>query len=175
MIEKIENIWKNFVKKQYEYYFGDEIEKLKEEIERLNKRLESKKIKTPKTMGFIDYNGVNQLFKPITQNLFISDLRFRLTSKEEAEKFTNATKLKFRRWIREDFDCDNFSFALLGYWSESLESFAFGIAWSRTHAFNIMIDKDKKIWIVEPQTNRYYTIQEAKKYSIYWPIRLILL
>lgn len=75
--------------------------------------------------------------------------------------------------------CDNFSFALMGYWSDGLKSFPFGMAWSQNHAFNFMIDSDKNFWIVEPQTNQWMTLEEAKKASSpdglsYFPIRIMI-
>jgi len=150
----LKKLWKKFIAKQYEYWFT--------ELE-------------PKNYGFIGYNEVNYLLKPLTQNLFISDLYFKTTSKEEAKKFSETTRLIYREWKREKFDCDNFSFALMGYWNESLGNFAFGIAWSKSHAFNIMIDHKKQIWIVEPQTNRFYKLENIKKNKLYWPLRLILI
>jgi len=63
-------------------------------------------------------------------------------------------------WKEEVFDCDDFSLlfsAMLAYSvykSGFNKQFAFGIAWSYTHAYNIFIDKSGKVWIFEPQTNK---------------------
>ena len=76
--------------------------------------------------------------------------------------------------------CDNFSFAMQGYWHQGLYSFAFGIMWSGTHAFNFLIDDKKRLWIVEPQNNSFYTVEQAKKISTpdglsYFPLRFAML
>ena len=93
---------------------------------------------------------------------------------EKAKKFCEATKVSFRKYAGEINDCDNFSFALMGYWSDGLKSSPFGIAWSKTHAFNFMVDDKKRLWIVEPQTNKWFSIDEAKNQPIYWPWRFAL-
>lgn len=175
---KIKNYYKNFIKGEYERIFGkvdiqpylDKISSLEAEI----KALKGKR-NAPRHTGNITYDEINKILAPITENLFLSDSVFKLTSKEEAERFTEETKLKYEKYEEEKFDCDNFSFALMGYWSQALESFAFGIAWSKNHAFNILIDDKKQIWIVEPQTNEYYKFGDIKKLKLYYPIRLILL
>lgn len=138
-----------------------------------------------RSYGTISLNEAYMLIRNATNcsNINLSDEYFQLTTIGEAKEFSKATKVQYRTWTKEDHDCDNFSFALMGYWSDELKSFAFGIAWSETHAFNIMIDKDKQVWIVEPQTNKYITMTDAKSAYImngggatpYYPIRLVLM
>jgi hypothetical protein len=97
-----------------------------------------------------------------------------LTTKDEAMKFSEETANQYRNYVAESVDCDNFSFALMGYWSENLKSFAFGIALSQTHAFNIMIDNVGVIWIIEPQTNKWMKLSEVEDPK-YQNIRLIVM
>jgi len=135
------------------------------------------KPKEPKRLGNISIYEtlllLNGLCKP--ENIFLSDSVYGITSTEEAKKFTEETMVSARQWVAEKHDCDNFSFALMGYWSQGLENFCFGIAWSNVHAFNIMIDDKKQVFIVEPQSNKYIPIEEAKRKSLYYPIRLIVI
>ena len=55
-------------------------------------------------------------------------------------------------------DCDDFALlyastlAYSAYRAGLSKQFAFAIAWSDTHAFNLVIDSDHTSWIVEPQT-----------------------
>jgi len=128
----------------------------------------------PAKLGTITLKEVWDLLVPIAVP-YISDEIFSTTSKEEASKFSEETAVQFRTWVAENHDCDNFSFALQGYWSKGLYSFPFGIAWSSSHAFNIFIDNLKQIWIVEPQTNKWLTLEEAKSNKLYYPIRFICL
>lgn len=136
-----------------------------------------KGIEEPKSMGKIEFRDAFLLLQNNLPgaSIFISDEYLNLTTKDEARIFSDKTKVQYRQWKKEDHDCDNFSFAAMGYWSQGLESFAYGIAWSAGHAFNIMIDKDKQIWIIEPQTNKYITIEEARKNINYYPMRLVLM
>ena len=149
-----------------------EIERLKEQISELSFTLTE-----PSTYGTISYGDVSSILNNCFPNaeINISDSYFNLTTMEEAKVFTVDTKVCYRKWVAEDHDCDNFSFALMGYWSQGLKSFAFGIAWSAGHAFNFMIDKDKKVWIIEPQTNSYMLLVDAQKNPMYSNVRLVLL
>ena len=63
----------------------------------------------------------------------------------------------------------------MGYFSEWSLSFAFGIVWTKTHAFNIFIDNNKKIWIIEPQTDQIFSLDEVKENIKYYPFELVLI
>lgn len=121
------------------------------------------KLKEPVTYGIITLQEVISLLSDYGFKLNLSDEYFQVTTVDEATMFTRETKVQYRTWTKEDHDCDNFSFALLGYWSQGLKSFAFGYARSQTHAFNVMIDKDKVFWICEPQTNQWYKYKDIYK------------
>jgi hypothetical protein len=149
-----------------------EINSLKYQIEELKKQTN---LTEPSKLGTISLNNMYVLLTQHTTNIFLSDEFYNLTSKEEAEKFSKETKVQYDTWVADNHDCDNFSFALMGYWSRGLYSFAFGIGWSKTHAFNIMIDNNKQIWIVEPQTNQYFKIEDVINNKLYYPLRLILI
>jgi hypothetical protein len=129
----------------------------------------------PKSKGKITgddtYNMIQTNFGNIP--IYISDAQFDLTTVDEAKKYLDTEQKQ--PYLAEGHDCDNFSFAAMGYFSQGLYSFAFGIMWSGPHAFNFMIDADKKLWIVEPQSNTFMTIAEAKSKNIYLPLRFALL
>jgi len=177
----------DFFKKLFgckEQQYIDTINSQNQTIAALNQKIaglqKSLKITEPASYGTITMNEIYQLFESYGITPYISDEYLNLTTAAEAKKFSTETKVQYGQWIAEDHDCDNFSFAAMGYWSDGLKSFAFGIAWSDNHAFNIMIDKDKKVWIVEPQTNEYITLDDAKARSQssdahYWPLRLVLM
>lgn len=137
----------------------------------------------PKSYGKIGISDTRQVLRQVcnSQNIYLSDNNFSLTTMAEAKKFSEETKVSYNKWTAEDHDCDNFSYALQGYWSKGLYSFAYGIAWSKNdsggwvHAFNIMIDNKKQIWIIEPQTNQYITPDEAKLNDMYKNISLIVM
>lgn len=139
------------------------ITQLEEKIKLLE---ENNSISTPNIYGTITWQEeIKLLVEAFKCPINITDLYLQLTTVEEAKEFTKDSKIQLRKWIKEEYDCDNFSASLYGYWNDSLKSFAFGMARSSNHQFNIMIDKDKKIWIVEPQNNKFMTIEEAQKAS----------
>lgn len=178
-----------FVKKIAEAILKEELEELNSKIENLKKEnellnesvntlLNSEKITSPKSFGTITWQQELAVLKDFNCPINITDEYLHLTSVEEAQKFVKESKIQYKKWTKEDYDCDNFSASLYGYWSDSLKSFAFGMARSAGHQFNIMIDKDRNVWIVEPQTAKFMTIEEAKKKSSpdglnYFPITYI--
>lgn len=134
-------------------------------------------IETPISKGIISINEIRDILKKYCSinNIYLSDPAYLLTSKDEADKYTKQSLINTRKYVKDVHDCDNFSFALIGYWSDSLKSFCFGIAWSKSHAFNIMIDNDKQVWICEPQSNMWYKIEQIQNNKMYYPLRLILI
>jgi hypothetical protein len=152
------------------------------EIQRLKDEILSLQVVTfdiPESFGIITWQEeIKLLGEAFKCPINITDNFLQVTSVEEAKKFTVESKIQYRKWTTESYDCDNFSASLYGYWSDSLKSFAIGMARSSNHQFNIMIDKDKKIWIIEPQNNKFMTIEEAQSKSSpdglkYLPITMI--
>ncbi len=167
-------IYKNFIKWQYNIYFGNEIEELRKQIVAL-KKVSSSVFTEPKKLGEISIFKLADLLKPHCSNVNLSDKTYSLTSVAEAKRFSEETRVFTRKWIDKQHDCDEFSSALNGYWNDGLKQFAFGIAWSQPHAFNIMVDEEKQIWIIEPQTNKFTKIEDMKDNPKYYPLILILI
>lgn len=152
---------------------SDKILKLGEEINRLNDEiniLSQSTIKEATSYGKITLQEADAALQKLgISDIHLSDVQYDLTTVSEAKRFAQETKVQFREWKEETHDCDNFSYALMGYWSQGLMSFAFGIAWSSTHAFNIMFDQNKILWVCEPQTNvwtKYSEIRSNPRYKI---------
>ena len=63
------------------------------------------------------------------------------------------------KWTKDIFDCDDIALlysSILSYSSYKagmIKQPAFGIAWSNTHAFNVLIDSEDRVWIYEPGSN----------------------
>lgn len=142
--------------------FREEILLLEERIETLKKMVNQEEFEEPKILGTISNIEINSLLKPYCDDVHCSDRVYGLTSVTEAKEYSETTKVSINKWKSEEFDCDEFSFALMGYWNLDLYQFAFGIAWSDWHAFNIMIDNNKQIWIIEPQSNKFMKIEDIK-------------
>jgi len=146
---------------------------LKEQIEAL--KSSETTIIEPDKLAETSYGELKILLSPYCSNIYLSDNVYGLTSVEQAKIFSNETRVMAKKWVEEQHDCDEFSFALMGYWNDGLKQFAFGIAWSDKHAFNIFINEKKEIYIVEPQTNKFIPLEEAMKNSLYYPLRVVLI
>ena len=187
-MKEIKEIWKGFIGNQYQYWFVEEINVVQRDIDSLKVTIQEQEekinnftemlqenIKEPVCLETISNYDINSLLKPHCTDIHLSDKTYGLTSVAQAKKFSINTKVEVNKWIREQHDCDEFSFSLMGYWNVGLKQFAFGIAWSSKHAFNIMIDNDHQIWIVEPQTNKFTRIEEMKDVEKYYPLKIILI
>ena len=155
----------------------DEIAELREEIKELKVILTYSGREEVKLFDTVTNVELRTLLKPHCKSYMIklSDSIYGLTTQEEAKKFTEATKLSINEWKKNEYDCDEFSFALMGYWNLDLHQFAFGVAWSKTHAFNIMLDNDGQVWIIEPQTNKFMKIDDVKDNEKYYPMEMIII
>ena len=71
------------------------------------------------------------------------------------------------------FDCDDFALVFSGIlaYSAFKSGFvlqpAFAIAWSNTHAFNLFVTSDNKVYLYEPQSGKIMTWNEANKIDSY--------
>jgi len=98
--------------------------------------------------------------------LYISDQQYQTTTKESLQEFLNYDDTDTYEFSKYIMDCDDFSFKLLGnmsnpYWG----AVPLGIMWVNKsheipHALNFFIDKDLKLWMVEPQQDRIYEPDE---------------
>lgn len=151
---------KNIVKSLFAYYFPEDYKKIYQPS--------TSTIQPPQSYGRIERKDVAKLFSKYGFNYDLSDDFFNTTTQTEASTFVSRTKVQDREWKLNDHDCDNFSFALLGYWSHGFLSFPFGYARSATHAFNIMVDNKGVLWICEPQSNTWWKYDDntESKYKI---------
>jgi len=135
----------------------------------------------PKFYGEIKNTELKEILRTTcnTNLIFLSDMDYKLTSKEEIERFLFSDRTDGYVYRKEYYNCDDFSFRLMGNlsipgWAE----LAFGIAWSFKHAFNIFLDKDKKVWIIEPQNDRISPIESVKRSDtsgMYYPVRMVIM
>jgi hypothetical protein len=145
---------------------------MQKKIDQLNKALQNndltvKIIPDPKTLG----KKNREVIAGIIANLGImdydlSDDWFSVTSIDEAKKHQGQALINNREWTTENHDCDNFSFASLGYWSDGFLSFAFGYARSWNHAFNVMVDDKNQLWVCEPQLNEWFLYKDRSKHNV---------
>ena len=77
-------------------------------------------------------------------------------------------------YTANDNDCDDFAFRLVGYMNSLFPAWAFGLAWSQVHAFNIAVCSDREFYVVEPQqkTIMPYKMNLGQSYK---PLTLVVM
>ena len=96
---------------------------------------------------------------------FLDNL-YQLPQFNEVRDFINNDNLSFKKYRKEYFDCDDFAIILWGRLREQFQGCAVGFALSGTHAFNVFIDDKRKMWIIEPQTDKIFKYDNNPKYKI---------
>jgi hypothetical protein len=103
--------------------------------------------------------------------LHIADGSYTAYSIWELQEFIkNFDNTNLRVWIAEVFDCDDFSQVLQGHVNGFFPGIAFGTIWYGPkkppwwgHSVNIFYSyTDRKVYLVEPQNNTFYTFNRDK-------------
>jgi hypothetical protein len=102
--------------------------------------------------------------------VFVSDTGYVLPSVDTIKRFLSVDDTDKLPYITNFGDCDDFAFVLQGaqekyFWGKG---YAFGILWYYTerfgHAVNFFIDRDRQLWIVEPQNDNILKWCENRDY-----------
>jgi hypothetical protein len=113
---------------------------------------------------------LNKMLRKYTDNVWISDAIYSTSRKKDIEQFLKYNVFRFREYVPEKYDCDNYSFALMGMFTYLLSGHAIGIVWVETprgaHALNFFIDENKELWYIEPQTNAIFQTDDYSPYFI---------
>lgn len=128
------------------------------------------KLGKPKNIEELDHTELySLLYSEFPEaDIYISDRKYKTTSFNEYVRFLQYDQTDKNRYISEYFDCDNFSFLLMGNTNkQGWSSLAFGILWVHTpkggHAVNLFIDNNRDIWIIEPQNDKIFRRPEDWK------------
>jgi len=126
----------------------------------------------PQIISYIELNNIipyirNQAGKIylINPDLKVLDNEYALLTKTQIEEFLKSDWTNFRNYRKEKFDCDDFAIVLLGRFHEKFGNCSVGFACSDTHAFNFFVDEKRKLWLIEPQTDKIF-ISSNSKYKI---------
>ena len=127
---------------------------------------------SPTPISSIEGDELTALFSSAhsSANIILSDAKYELYTKEAIIKFLNYNLTNNRTYITEGHDCDDFAKILLGdytKWASSNKTqkastfgIAYGIINNISHAVNLFVDSEKKIWFVEPQSDRIFTLTD---------------
>ena len=98
--------------------------------------------------------------------VYISDRYYHVCPKKAVEDFLASDPTEKERYVTETYDCDDFSFRLMGQFHiKPYSALAFGIAWSKIHAYNIFISIDGEVLLVEPQTDQIIKPSKEEAYA----------
>ena len=118
------------------------------------------KLEPPKGLNPIDVNELSTILKAEfpDANVLFADRDYKTVSKTELIRFLKDNKVDLYKYVSEYFDCDNYSFSLMGAVScPDWGALPFGIVWTKTpsgaHAVNCFVDKKRDVYIIEPQTD----------------------
>jgi len=114
----------------------------------------------PKELQPISEARLKVLVKKFTEDYEILDGKYETCSIKELKKFLRYNKVSTRKWLQEDWDCDDFARQL---WADSkkwVHRLPIGLCTitlkSYRHAINIFIDDKQDIWFIEPQNDKCY-------------------
>lgn len=137
--------------------------KYKEEIDRLNKLLSP-----PIPPEYLKDLTINEVYTILLSEfpeatLYLSDNKYKTVSKEQLKAYLHTNQVSENKYVSEYYDCDDFSFALMGELSNpEWGALPFGILWTKVpggaHAVNCFIDSDHEVWIIEPQNDSIFKL-----------------
>jgi hypothetical protein len=96
-----------------------------------------------------------------------SDTAYDLIELSKMIEIIQLNRFNELKYVSEKRDCDDYSFGLMGLIRQLLPGVCFGIAWASVydgkklaykHALNWFIDDKKNLYLVEPQTNKSFTL-----------------
>lgn len=107
-------------------------------------------------------------------DLHITDRTFKLVDIDHMRGFLDENPVSDRKYVKERHDCDDFAYILQGDVTRWDSDLAFGIIHGRdangnSHAWNICIGIDRKIWFIEPQDDNVWRVEGE------WKIWLVLM
>lgn len=116
-----------------------------------------KKLAPPKSTQEITYQELMGILRkrfPDEGEIFLSDRKYKLCCVDDIRRFCKLDTTNQEKYVSEFYDCDDFSYRLMGQLSiPDWSALAFGIVWTERHAMNCFVDEDKLLWFLEPQSD----------------------
>ena len=159
LLQKYEDLKRKYLE-DIAYYES----RIKQLTQTLAKAIVPPDIKLQETPEEIYWNEIEEAFRNQCNlvEIELADLTYYTLSKEEFERILKAVNEAFLNKVKYEWpiwDCDNYALfmsALTRYVAYKIlgleKQLAICICWSQTHAFNSFIDKNRTVWIWEPQT-----------------------
>ena len=114
----------------------------------------------------------NANLKPNSLN--ITDREFKLVDIPHLHEFLLENPVSERKYVKERHDCDDYAYILQGDATRWDSDLAFGIIHGRdadgnSHAWNLCVGIDKKIYFIEPQNDNVWKVDGE------WKIWLVVM
>ena len=108
------------------------------------------------------------------RDLNITDRTFKLVDIDHLRGFLDDNPVSDRKYVKERHDCDDFAYILQGDATRWDSDLAFGIIHGRdaggnSHAWNVCIGSDRKIYFIEPQDDNVLKVDGE------WKIWLVVM
>lgn len=102
--------------------------------------------------------------EPNTEFLFLSDTRYKTWTMEQMKDFLKQDMLNQKKYVKEWFDCDDFTFELQARLTNHFPGGSHGFVWMEGHALNFFYCRDyDQIFLIEPQTDEIFEKKRDKR------------
>jgi len=118
-------------------------------------------------------NKLSEAF-PDAELTFLSDEKYQITNLRSLQDFLALDDTDKAKYTPVWHDCDDFSYRLMGQFHRGKWAcLAFGIAWSQTHAYNVVV-LDTGAFVIEPQTDKVISAKDAARKPAYETLLIIM-
>ena len=94
--------------------------------------------------------------------LYLPDAIYNTCTVTDLERFLKWDKTNHTQYEAQVYDCDDFAWRLKGQLTQGKwASIPFGVIWTEGHALNLFVDNLRRIYFVEPQSDKIQTVLEA--------------
>ncbi len=113
----------------------------------------------PASTEEVDIGELRRLLAFVTGSggrVFLSDTtKYLLCNQADINRFVAADLTDKVKYEDERMDCDDFALRLAGQFSvPGWSALALGLMWTNIHALNCFITEDRRLWYLEPQTDK---------------------
>ena len=123
-------------------------------------RIDDENMPIPQGLEDIGYEEIYSILKAEfpKASIILADRDYKTVTKEELIRYLKYDLTDSYKYVPEYYDCDNFSYHLFGSISNpEWGSLPFAIVFTKTsngnHAVNCFVDKERNVWMIEPQND----------------------
>ena len=124
--------------------------------------------KTIKNWLYRIYSGKNSMeyiLSKYCDDVKLLDSKYNLGPIDDLIQFLKTDDTDLKSYINTYLDCDDFAIMLFGLWKDAMcpDNTGLGLVFVRhpdyLHALNFYVDDEEQVWLVEPQNDSYWLIE----------------